>query len=84
MSRIRRLLWLLVLLLVGGATLLLVLQNPQLARFHFLQWLTPELPVSILLIIAFVLGAISSLLLSLRLVGHLLRASHALWGQRNA
>ncbi|MDX5371146.1 MAG: LapA family protein [Pseudomonadaceae bacterium] len=69
LGSIKRLIGLLGLLLVGAAVLLLILQNPQHARFHFLHWETPELPFSILLILAFVLGGVSVLLLSLCLLG---------------
>ncbi|WJN61213.1 LapA family protein [Pseudomonas sp. SO81] len=62
---IKRLILLGTLLLVGVAILLLMLQNPQRSEFHFLFWVTPELPFSVFLILAFVLGAVGSLLLSL-------------------
>jgi uncharacterized integral membrane protein len=69
LSGIKRLVWLAALLLVGVAILLLMLQNPQRSQFHFLFWVTPELPFSVFLILAFVLGAVGSLLLSLLAAG---------------
>lgn len=67
LGSIKRLIGLLVLLLIAAAVLLLILQNPQRTEFHFLHWATPELPFSLLLILAFVLGALSVLLLSVGL-----------------
>lgn len=69
LSSIGRLLLFVSLMLVGGAIVLLILQNPQRSQFHFLQWVTPELPFSILLVVAFLLGALSSTLLGLWLLG---------------
>jgi uncharacterized integral membrane protein len=62
---IKRLVWLIALLLVAVAILLLILQNPQHSQFRFLFWVTPELPFSIFLILAFVLGLAGALMLSL-------------------
>jgi putative membrane protein len=69
LSRVGRLLLFLALMLVGLAVILLILQNPQQSQFHFLHWITPQLPFSILLIVAFLLGAFSSTLLGLWLAG---------------
>ncbi|MDD0843123.1 lipopolysaccharide assembly protein LapA domain-containing protein [Pseudomonas sp. Gutcm_11s] len=65
LNGIRRLIWLGALVLVGMIILALMLQNPQRSQFHFLFWVTPELPFSIFLIMAFVLGLLGALLLSL-------------------
>jgi uncharacterized integral membrane protein len=82
LSGIRRVLWVVLLLLIAAATLLLILQNPQRTQFHFLQWSTPELPFSVLLVVTFMFGALCSMLLSLRLMGRLLRERNALRAQR--
>ena len=68
-----RLAALLVLLLIGVSVLLLILQNPQRLQFQFLHWFTPELPFSLLMILAFVLGALCVALLSLLRAGRRLR-----------
>lgn len=67
LGSIKRLIGLLALLLIAAAILLLILQNPQRTQFHFLHWATPELPFSLLLILAFLLGAFSVLFLSVGL-----------------
>ena len=69
LGSIKRLVLLGTLLLVGVAILLLMLQNPQRSEFHFLFWVAPELPFSVFLILAFVLGAVGSLLLGLWVAG---------------
>lgn len=69
LSRVGRLLLFLALMLVGLAVILLILQNPQQSQFHFLHWVTPQLPFSILLVVAFLLGAFSSALLGFWLMG---------------
>ncbi|WP_252271385.1 lipopolysaccharide assembly protein LapA domain-containing protein [Pseudomonas subflava] len=69
LSGVKRLVWLAVLLLIGVSVLVLILQNPQQSQFRFLFWITPELPFSILLMLAFALGSVTALLLSLWLAG---------------
>lgn len=64
LSRVARLVWFAAVSLIAGAILLLILQNPQSSRFHFLFWETPELPFSILLILAFGLGVLVMMLCS--------------------
>ncbi|WP_220812840.1 lipopolysaccharide assembly protein LapA domain-containing protein [Pseudomonas paralcaligenes] len=66
------------LLLVGALVLVFVLQNSQQSQFQFLLWATPELPFSVVLVAAFLLGVLSSLLFSLilawRMAGRSARA----------
>ncbi|MEO4046290.1 LapA family protein [Pseudomonas sp. CAU 1711] len=69
LDSVKRLIGLLVLLLIGAAILLLILQNPQRTQFHFLHWATPELPFSIFLILAFVLGILSVAILRVLRLG---------------
>ncbi|WP_394562007.1 lipopolysaccharide assembly protein LapA domain-containing protein [Aquipseudomonas alcaligenes] len=63
LNGIKRLVWFGALALLGMTILALMLQNPQRSQFHFLFWVTPELPFSIFLIVAFVLGLMGALLL---------------------
>lgn len=69
LSGIKRILLTLLLLVLGVGVLLLILQNPQNAQFHFLYWITPVLPFSIFLAMAFGLGALTALLFGLWLSG---------------
>lgn len=71
LSHLKR--WLLLggLLLVALAVLVFVLENRQLSHLVFLGWLTPELPVAVLMSAAFILGVVFSLLLNLWLLGRL-------------
>lgn len=59
------------LLLVALAVLVFILENRQVSHLVFLGWLTPELPVSVLMSLAFIVGAVFSLLLNLWLLGRL-------------
>lgn len=61
----------LLLLLTAVAVLVFVLENRQQSHVVFLGWLSPELPVSVLMSLAFILGVILSLLPSLWLLGRL-------------
>ncbi|QKE63844.1 LapA family protein [Aquipseudomonas campi] len=67
----KRFLLILGLLLVGLAVLVFILENRQASHLVFLGWLTPELPVSVLMSLAFIVGAVFSLLLNLWLLGRL-------------
>lgn len=71
LSHLKR--WLLLggLLLVALAVLVFVLENRQQSHLVFLGWLTPELPVAVLMSAAFILGVAFSLLLNLWLLGRL-------------
>lgn len=64
---------------VGLSVLLFVIQNPQASQFHFLRWVTPALPLSLMLVLAFILGALTALAFILWLYG---RASARLARQR--
>jgi uncharacterized integral membrane protein len=66
---VKRLLWMLTLVVLGMGTLLLILQNPQRSEFSFLNWVTPELPFSVFLVMAFVAGGVSFLIVSLWVIG---------------
>lgn len=68
LSTAKRIFLVLGIFLLGFSVLLLILQNPQRAQFHFLQWTTPELPFSILLVIAFAMGAFAALVFSIWLL----------------
>lgn len=59
----------LLLLLTAVAVLVFVLENRQQSHVVFLGWLSPELPVSVLMSLAFILGVLLSLLLNLWLLG---------------
>ncbi len=65
--------------LVGLSVLLFVIQNPQVSQFHFLRWVTPALPLSLMLALTFILGALTSLVFILWLYG---RANARLARQR--
>ncbi|MFG0379755.1 lipopolysaccharide assembly protein LapA domain-containing protein [Pseudomonas sp. zbq_18] len=69
LSSIRLVLLGVVLMILGAAIVLLILQNPQHAQFNFLYWTTPVLPFSIFLAMAFGLGSLATLLFSLSLLG---------------
>ena len=71
LSNAKRLLAILILVLAGGVALLLVLENPHPSRLVFLGWSTPELPFSLLLILAFLLGMAVCLMINLWLLGRL-------------
>lgn len=60
---------------IGALVLIFTLQNSQQSRFQLLLWTTPELPFSVALIAAFLLGIIFSLLLSLTLIWRVTRHS---------
>jgi uncharacterized integral membrane protein len=62
---IRRLSFFSTLILIGGSILLLILQNPQRSQFSLGWWVTPELPFSVFLVVAFVLGGISVAILGI-------------------
>ena len=64
LSRVARFVWFGIVSLIAGTILLLILQNPQSTRFHFLFWETSELPFSVLLILAFGLGVVVMMLCS--------------------
>ncbi len=78
LSGIKRFIIVFGLLLVGALVLVFVLQNSQQSQFQFLLWSTPELPFSVVLVAAFMLGALASLLFSLvfvwRMAGRSARA----------
>lgn len=65
---VKRFLWMLTLVMIGTGTLLLILQNPQRSEFSFLNWVTPELPFSVFLVIAFVSGGVSFSMVSLWII----------------
>ncbi|UUY08082.1 lipopolysaccharide assembly protein LapA domain-containing protein [Pseudomonas sp. J452] len=67
----KRFLLILGLLLVALAVLVFILENRQASHLVFLGWLTPALPVSVLMSLAFIVGAVFSLLLNLWLLGRL-------------
>ncbi|MBB2494992.1 DUF1049 domain-containing protein [Pseudomonas sp. UL070] len=71
MANLKRLLLLAILLLLGIAVLIFVLQNRQPAHLVLLGWTTSELPVAVLLSASFILGVLLSLLGSLWLIGRL-------------
>lgn len=80
LSGIKRILLTLLLLVLGAGVLLLILQNPQNAQFHFLYWTTPVLPFSIFLAIAFGFGVLTALLANLWLLGR--KGLRKPWGSR--
>jgi lipopolysaccharide assembly protein A len=67
----KRLLFILVLLLVGGVAFLLVLENSHPSSLVLLGWSTPSLPFSLLLILAFLFGMVVCLMINLWLLGRL-------------
>lgn len=71
LANLKRLLLVAVLLLLGIAVLIFVLQNRQPAHLILLGWTTPELPVAVLLSASFILGVLFSLLGSLWLISRL-------------
>ncbi|WP_235981312.1 lipopolysaccharide assembly protein LapA domain-containing protein [Aquipseudomonas ullengensis] len=71
LANLKRLLLLAILLLLGIAVLIFVLQNRQPAHLVLLGWTTSELPVAVLLSASFILGVLLSLLGSLWLIGRL-------------
>jgi len=71
LKNFKRLLLVLMLVLVALVALLLVLENPQRISLALLGWSMPELPVSLLLVLAFILGAMFSLVCNLWLLGRL-------------
>lgn len=68
-SDIKRVFLTIVLLVLAAAVFLLVLQNPQPAHLVFLRWSTPDLPLSVLLVLAFSVGLAVCLLSMLWLLG---------------
>nr|WP_286945829.1 lipopolysaccharide assembly protein LapA domain-containing protein [Pseudomonas sp. UBA6718] len=71
LASIKRLLLALGLLLAGGVVLLFVLENSQRTHLIFLGWPTPELPVTVLMAVAFMLGMLFCLLFNLWLLARL-------------
>lgn len=58
MRNFKKLLLIVIVLVVVAVTLLFVLENRQAVALTFLGWSGPELPVAILVILAFLLGLI--------------------------
>ncbi|WP_371920105.1 LapA family protein [Pseudomonas sp. F(2018)] len=68
---IKRVFLAIALLVLAAAIFLLVLQNPQPAHLVFLRWSTPDLPLSVLLVLAFSVGLAVCLLSVLWLLGRM-------------
>jgi len=68
---IKRLLALLLVLCVAGLTLVFVLENQSMARLQFMTLQTPELPLSLYVTAAFVIGGLAGLGLSSYQIIHL-------------
>jgi len=58
MRNVKKLLLVFIVLAVVAVTLLFVLENQQAVALAFLGWAGPQLPVSVLVILAFLLGLI--------------------------
>jgi len=71
LTGLKRFSLILLLLLTAVAVLVFVLENRQQSHVVFLGWLSPELPVSVLMSLAFILGVMLSLLPALWLLGRL-------------
>ncbi|MBC9250058.1 hypothetical protein A9179_07175 [Pseudomonas alcaligenes] len=71
MLNLKRLLLVLCLLLAGVAVLVFVLQNRQPAHLVFLGWPTAELPVAVLMSIAFIIGAMFAFSINFWLIARL-------------
>jgi len=71
LSNLKRLLFVAMLLLSGIAAFLLVLENPQSSHLAFLGWSTPQAPLSVLLVLAFLLGVAICLVLNFWLLGRM-------------
>lgn len=63
MQKIRRLLVALFCLLVGAVVLLFTLENRQSVKLEFLSHLSPEMPLAVAILLAFILGAVLTTLL---------------------
>lgn len=71
LNNLKRLLLVALLVLVAVLILLLILENPQRISLALFGWVTPELPVSLLLVLAFTLGVLIGLACNLWLLGRL-------------
>jgi lipopolysaccharide assembly protein A len=71
MPDIKRVFLAFALLILAAAAFLLVLQNPQPAHLMFLGWSTPDLPLSVLLVLAFSVGLAVCLLSVFWLLGRM-------------
>ena len=58
MRNLKKLLLVLIVLVAVAVTLLFVLENQQAVALAFLGWAGPQMPVSVLVILAFLLGLI--------------------------
>ena len=74
MSNLKRIFWAVFILLVVLVVLAFVLENRQLVPLSFLGWNGPQLPVSMIAIVALLVGMLIGPLLSW-LVGRVTRAS---------
>ncbi|ROM78205.1 hypothetical protein BK654_09490 [Pseudomonas brassicacearum] len=74
MSNLKRIFWAVFILLVVLVVLAFVLENRQLVPLSFLGWSGPQLPVSMIAIVALLVGMLIGPLLSW-LVGRMTRAS---------
>ncbi|ROM71259.1 hypothetical protein BK653_05085 [Pseudomonas brassicacearum] len=74
MSNLKRIFWAVFVLLVVLVVLAFVLENRQLVPLSFLGWSGPQLPVSMIAIVALLVGMLIGPLLSW-LVGRMTRAS---------
>ena len=71
LSNFKWLLFVVMLSLSGIAAFLLVLENPQSSHLVFLGWSTPQAPLSVLLVLAFLLGVAICLVLNFWLLGRM-------------